>query len=167
MTTMTAVPKGYSGIQIALHWIVAILVAAQFIFNDAISGAWRAIRRGEAFAFDPMILAHVVGGILILAVVVWRIVLRLRHGTPPPPENEPAPLKALSHVAHWGFHVILLAMVMTGLLAWFGDLVPAAEAHEILKAILLALVALHVLAILFHRFVLKNDVMRRMIRPST
>ena len=70
-------------------------------------------------------------------------------------------------MAHWGFHVILLAMVMTGLLAWFGDLVPAAEAHEILKAILLALVALHVLAIPFHRFVLKNDVMRRMIRPST
>jgi cytochrome b561 len=33
------------------------------------------------------------------------------------------------------------------------------------KVALLALIVLHVLAVQFHRFVLKTDVMQRMIRP--
>jgi len=36
----------------------------------------------------------------------------------------------------------------------------------VLKVVLLALIVLHVLAVPFHRLVLKNNVMRRMIRPS-
>ena len=42
----------------------------------------------------------------------------------------------------------------------------AAQAHNILKVALLALIALHVLAVPFHRIVLKNNVMLRMIRPQ-
>jgi cytochrome b561 len=167
MTAPQSAPKGYSTTQIALHWAVAVLVAAQYIFKDTISGAWEAIRQGQTYAFDPLILAHVVGGGLILAFVVWRLALRLRRGVPQPPENEPAPLKTLAHVAHWGFYAVLAAMAVTGLFAWFGDVVPAARAHNVLKVVLLALVALHVLAIPFHRIVLKNNVMQRMIRPAT
>lgn len=167
MTTQETAPQGYSATQIALHWVVVVLVAAQYIFKDAIAGAWTAIRQGETFAFDPLILAHVAGGVLILAFVAWRLVLRLRRGVPNPPENEPAPLKTLSHVAHWAFYAVLAAMSVTGLLAWFGDVVPAAQVHNVLKVVLLALVALHVLAVPFHRLVLKNNVMRRMIRPAS
>ncbi|WP_417261816.1 cytochrome b [Celeribacter sp.] len=166
MNTATAAPKGYSATQIALHWGVAVLVAGQYIFKDAISGAWTAIREGRDFAFDPLILAHVVGGALILALVVWRLVLRLKRGTPLPPENEPAPLKTLSHVAHWAFYVLLAAMSLTGLLAWFGDVAAAAQVHNVLKVALLAFIALHVLAVPFHKLVLKNNVMQRMIRPN-
>jgi len=166
MTTPNTTPQGYSATQIALHWAVAGLVAAQYVFKDAISGAWAAIRQGQTFAFDPLILAHVAGGGLILAFVAWRFVLRLRRGAPPPPENEPGILKTLSHVAHWAFYAVLAAMSVTGLLAWFADLAPAAQAHNVLKVVLLALVALHVLAVPFHRLVLKNNVMRRMIRPA-
>jgi cytochrome b561 len=166
MAKNTHTPEGYSVTQIALHWAVAVLVAVQYIFKDAISGAWEAIRAGEDYAFDPLILAHVVGGGLILAFVAWRLVLRLRRGAPLPPENEPAPLKALSHVAHWAFYAVLAAMSVTGLIAWFGDVTPATQAHNVLKVVLLALVALHVLAVPFHRIVLKNNVMQRMIRPA-
>lgn len=166
MTAKTTAPQGYSATQIALHWAVAVLVAGQYIFKDAISGAWDAIRAGETFAFDPLILAHVAGGALILAFVVWRLVLRLRRGVPAVPENEPAPLKTLSQIAHWAFYAVLAAMSVTGSLAWFGDVTQAAQAHNVLKVVLLALIALHVLAVPFHRLVLKNNVMRRMIRPS-
>ena len=166
MTTPNSAPTGYSATQIVLHWAVAVLVAAQYIFKDAISGAWEAIGAGEDYAFDPLILSHVVGGGLILAFVAWRLVLRLRRGAPPPPESEPAPLKTLSHVAHWAFYAVLAAMSFTGVLAWFADVTPAAQAHNVLKVVLLTLVALHVLAVPFHRIVLKNNVMQRMIRPS-
>lgn len=162
----TTGPKGYSLTQIVLHWIVAVLVAGQYLFNDAISQAWRMVRRGEAFGFDPMILAHIVAGGLILVFVVWRVMLRLRRGAPPPPQNEPGPLKLVSQVAHWGFYAVLAGLSVSGAVAWFGNVGPAALAHEILKTLLLALVVLHVLAVPFHRIALKNNVMQRMIRPA-
>lgn len=159
-------PKGYSATQIALHWIVALLVAGQYLFKDSIASAWEAIRAGKDYAFDPLILAHVAGGALILAFVLWRIALRLKRGAPPPPENEPAPLKALSHVAHWTFYGVLAIMSVSGALAWFADVTVAAQVHNIFKVVLLALIALHVLAVPFHRIVLKNNVMARMVRPA-
>lgn len=159
-------PRGYSLTQIALHWAVALLVAGQYLFNDAIAQAWRLVRQGQAFAFDPLILAHVAAGGLILVLVVWRVTLRLTRGAPPPPENEPGPLKAVSHVAHWGFYALLAALSVSGLLAWFGSVGGAAQAHNVLKVALLALIVLHVLAVPFHRVVLKNNVMARMIRPA-
>ena len=159
-------PTGYSGAQIALHWIVALLVAGQYIFKDSIASAWDAIRQGTDYAFDPLILAHVAGGGLILVFILWRLALRLTHGAPPPPENEPAPLKVLSHVAHGAFYAVLAFMSFSGALAWFADLTVAAQVHNVFKVILLALIALHVLAIPFHRVVLKNNVMIRMIRPA-
>jgi len=91
-------PAGYSATQIALHWAVAALVAAQFIFHDWISDAWDMRRAGDTHSFHPLILTHVAGGGLIAILVAWRLVLRLRRGAPPPPANQPAPLKSLSHV---------------------------------------------------------------------
>ena len=67
---------------------------------------------------------------------------------------------------HWAFYAVLAAMAVTGSLAWFADVTPAAQAHNVLKVVLLALIVLHVLAVPFHRLVLKNNVMRRMIRPA-
>lgn len=166
MTASSSAPKGYSATQIALHWGVAVLVAGQYIFKDAISGAWTAIREGNDYAFDPLILAHVAGGVLILALVAWRLVLRLKRGAPPPPQNEPAPLKTLSHIAHWAFYALLAAMSVAGLLAWFGDVTQAAQAHNVLKIALLAFIVVHIFAVPFHRLLLKNNVMQRMIRPA-
>jgi len=129
-------------------------------------GRGRAIRQGTGYAFDPLILAHVAGGGLILALVLWRLALRLTHGAPLPPENEPAPLKALGHAAHWTFYGVLLVMSVSGALAWFADLTVAAQVHNIVKVVLLALIALHVLAVPFQRIVLGNNVMVRMMRPA-
>lgn len=159
-------PRGYSATQIALHWAVAILVLAQYVFKDSISAAWDRGRAGEAFAFDPLVLLHVAGGGLILAFVVWRVALRIRRGAPQPPEKESAGLQRLAGIAHWAFYAVLAAMSASGLLAWFGGVAQAAQAHEVLKVVLLGLVALHVLAVPFHRLVLKTDVMRRMLRPA-
>jgi cytochrome b561 len=159
-------PRGYSSTQIALHWAVVVLVAAQYLLNGAISQAWDRFRAGEAFVFDPLVPAHVAGGMLIFAMVIWRVVLRVRHGAPLPPENEPGALKLVAGGVHWAFYAVMAAMAVSGSLAWFGAVAPAAQAHNVLKVALLALIALHVLAVPFHRLVLKNDVMQRMMRPA-
>ena len=50
--------------------------------------------------------------------------------------------------------------------AWFGGIDPAAEVHEVLRIVLLALVGAHVLAALWHQFWLKDGLMLRMKQPA-
>ncbi|MGP9811173.1 cytochrome b [Rhodopseudomonas sp. NSM] len=159
-------PIGYSRVQIALHWVVVALVAAQYIFKDSIANAWMAWQQELPFAFDPRILAHIVVGMLILLLIGWRLVLRAKLGTPSPPEDEPAPMRTIAQFSHASFYVVLAAMSVSGVIAWFGDVAPAAQLHNLLKLVLLGLIALHVLAALLHHVVLKTDVMRRMVRPQ-
>ena len=40
--------SGYSAAQIALHWAVVVLVAAQYVFKGTIAAAWDAIAAGRA-----------------------------------------------------------------------------------------------------------------------
>jgi hypothetical protein len=59
-------------------------------------------------------------------------------------------------------------MAVTGLLAWFGGVGAAAQAHNVPKVALLALIGgCMCWQYPFHRSVLKNNVKQRMIRPST
>lgn len=157
---------GYSRTQIALHWIVAALIAAQFLFKDAISAAWTAHVQGQSLAFDPLILAHVAGGAVILALVLWRITLNVRRGIPPLPDNEPGPLKLAAKLVHLAFYAVLVGLAVSGVLAWFADVRVGASVHNVLKVVLLALVAVHVGAVAVHQLVLKTSIIQRMLRPS-
>ena len=159
-------PSGYSGTQIALHWIVFLVVVAQYVLHDAISEAWRAVQRGEEFGFDPVVASHVFGGILILVLALWRIALRLKRGAPKPPEHEPAILKMAAGATHLGLYALLILMPVSGMAAWFGNVEAAAEGHEVMRVILLALVVLHIAGALYQRFILKTDVMTRMVKSE-
>lgn len=164
---MTA-PRDYSATQIGLHWGVALLIALQFVFHDGIGDAWDDVERGREAGFDPLVPLHVLGGVLIAALTLWRLALRARRGAPPLPETghltgHPA-MKLAASVTHGALYLLLLVLPMSGALAWFGGVEDAADAHETLTSLLLALVALHVGAALFHQFVLKDGLMRRMLR---
>lgn len=157
-----SVPQAYSRSQVWLHWVVAALVVAQYVFKDAIGRAWDATVSGVPVSFDPLVAAHVVGGIAILALMAWRLVLRLVQSVPPSDEPRHPALRRAAQVAHWAFYAVLIGLSVTGGLAWFGKVEAAATAHAVLKTALVVLVGVHVLAALFHQFVLKTDVMRRM-----
>jgi cytochrome b561 len=152
----------YSRAQILLHWLIFLLITAQYLFHEPIAEAWDKIEDGMAFDFHPLIAAHVFGGLLILCLVIWRIVLRVRLGAPELPAKEPAPLKLAAHVTHLGLYALMFLMPVSGVLAWFGEIEAAAEAHEVMRALLLLLVGLHVIGFLYHQFVLKTDIMSRM-----
>jgi cytochrome b561 len=163
---MAMATRSFSRTQISLHWIVALLVAAQYLFKNAIVDAWNAYTHGQSFAFDPLIMAHVVGEILIMALVLWRIVLRIKRGAPQPSEGENAALKFAATMAHYSLYVVLIGMSVSGALVWFADIQQADQVHNLLKGALLALIALHVLAVLFHHFVHKTPVLGRMLWSS-
>ncbi len=159
-------PKGYSLTQIALHWSIAVLVLVQFINDEAIGAAWRALRRGTEPPESILVTAHVYVGIAILALVLWRIVLRLTRGAPRPPAHEPRPLQIAAAATHGLLYLLLLTLPVSGLVAWFGDVGTAGEMHELMKTVLMLLVFLHIGGALYQRFVLKTDVVNRMIRPE-
>lgn len=153
-------PATYSRTQIVLHWLTVLLILAQFTLNDAIGAAWRAFRTGTEAAADPLVAAHVFGGIAILVFALWRLVLRATHGVPP------AQGSAWSvRAANWGhvaIYAVLILVAISGGAAWFGGIEAAAEAHEVLKTILLVLVIGHVAMALWHQFVLRDGTLARM-----
>lgn len=158
-------PKGYSRIQIRLHWVVAVLIALPFILHEPIAEAWDAFREGVQTAFNPVVALHVFGGLAVLAFALWRLALRRTRGAPPAPEAEPAPLRLAAHLGHLALYALMILMPLSGAVAWFGGIEGAAEAHEVMKPLMLILVAVHVVAALWHQFWLKDGLMLRMKRP--
>ncbi len=157
-------PKGYTRAEIALHWATVALVLFQLIVNDAMRLAFR--HRLEEGAM-PMALgaaAHVVAGLAVLALTLLRLAIRWRRGMPEPPPGVPALLNGLASLVHMALYVMLLAMPLTGALAWFGGIELAGVAHEAGRLILIGLIALHAFGALFEHFVLETDALSRMLR---
>lgn len=158
-------PTQYSRTQIMLHWAVVILLAVQFIFADAISHAWHVNMDSGTFTPTGGAIFHVVIGVLIGVLAIWRVVLRFTHGVPALPEKEPGWQKIIAHLTHWALYALLLLLPVSGAVAWFGMVGPAGGAHELFKALLILLVVLHVVAALYHQFVLRTNLLARM-RPG-
>lgn len=159
-------PSHYSRAQIALHWVILLLIVLQFLSHESIAAAWDLAEEGGTPAFSVLTASHVFLGLLVLALVVWRIALRLTRGAPPLPAEEPAPLKLAAHLTHLALYALILALPVTGGLAWFGGIEDLAEVHEALFTALFILVGLHVLGALYQQFVLKTNIMERMKRAG-
>jgi cytochrome b561 len=159
------IPKGYTRLQIALHWIAALLIVQQYLFKDAISAAWEAATKGLESAFNPLVLAHVAGGGLVLLFALWRLSIKARRGTPTM-VGDSAVQRALAKLVHVGLYALMILMPVSGSVAWFGGVEVAAQGHNILKIALLAFVALHVVGALYHQFVLKDRLIDRMRRAE-
>lgn len=160
----TNAPTGYSRLQIALHWLVFALIAQQYLFKDAMSAAWDRITDRLETGFDPLVLAHVAGGALVLIFALWRLTLRARRV---PPAIEASKVQGiLAKLTHVGLYALMILMPLSGSVAWFGGVEAAAQGHNVLKIVLLALVALHVVGALYHHFVLHDGTLARMRRAQ-
>ncbi len=159
-------PKGYSRAQILLHWLIFALIAFQIIGHEPMAEAWEVIEGGGTAEVGPMVLAHVAGGIAILVFAVWRIVLRARRGAPPPPEGEPEILRKAAHWGHMALYALMIVVPLSGMAAWGGGIMAAAELHEALKTVFVVMILIHVAAALWHQFWLKDNLLARMKRPE-
>ena len=158
-------PAGYSRPQIALHWIVAVLILWQYLFNEPMAKAWDAIGNGQEPAVNLLVLTHVLAGAAILITAFWRLAIIRQRGVPVM-IGDNVLLNGAARATHLGLYALMILMPISGALAWFGGLGAAAGAHNVLKVALLALVVLHVVGALYHRLWLKDAVMERMIRAQ-
>ena len=160
-----ASPKGYSGTQILLHWGIGLMIIFQLIFGEAMGTAWRSVENGTVPVMGTMVWAHILVGGAVLALVVWRLALRLTRGVPPPPATEAKPLQLAAHVAHWALYALMVLFPVTGLAAWFGGVAQLAEVHQMMKPVIIILIALHLVAALWHQFWVKDNLLARMKTP--
>jgi cytochrome b561 len=152
---------GYSGIQIALHWLVAILILVAWLSGEGAEEAMEAFEEGGVTGFVP----HVAFGLSILTLVVVRILVRLSRGAPAAP-GVPGSLSVLA--ADWGHRLIYLLMIavpLGGASVFFLGL-EVGEIHGLAANVLMLVVLGHALMALYHQYVLKDGLLRRMMKAG-
>lgn len=156
---------GYSKTQIALHWGIVVLIAVNYIVSDGMGRAMRAMLRGEnVTGLTPAV--HVYVGLAVLALVALRLVIRLWRGAPAPVGHGPEILEKMGEAAHWLLYFLLFAVPVLGALAWYGGIASLGDVHVIAMNIMLAVAGVHALAALYHHYVLRDEVLTRMLRPG-
>ncbi len=164
----------YSKGAIALHWLIALLLAGEIALGFAMP------KDASGFAEYQL---HKSIGITILALSLIRLGWRVSHPRPAPMEGGVTGF--LSNAVHWGFYVFMIAMPLTGWALVSTDpldvptilygVVPlphlplaeglnglAERAHELLAWGGLALFVLHVAGALRHHFLIGDDLLARM-----
>ncbi len=161
-------PTGYSSLQIALHWIIAALVIFQVLFGEDIIPAFRAFLRGTESTADELLAAdiHVYVGIAIFVLAMIRLVIRITRGAPAAPAGESAVQKWIGVATHMVLYGVILGMPISGGIAWYMGIEAAGQIHEIGKPVIILFVALHTIGALYQHFVVKSDVLMRMLRPG-
>jgi len=158
-------PAGYTKRQIALHWIVFVLVAFQFAIGNQMAHLFRAAHGGSpTHASAIWAPVHIVVGDLILIAMLARLVLRRRDGVPAPPKQHPA-LERLASAVHAGLYVDLIGAPIVGAIAYFWLPAFAGLHHLMTRQILIALFGLHLVGALWHRLIVRDGVMTRIVRP--
>jgi cytochrome b561 len=155
--------KGFSRVQIALHWVVAALIFFNLLMDNDLGRLMEQASQGGVAATTTVAWAHIIAGSAILVLAAWRLVLRFTRGVPEAPAGEGRMLKMAGDAGHVLLYVLMFAMPVTGLLAWFGGVTSLADIHgEALKIALWLLIIGHVVAAFYHHFYLKDGLLNRM-----
>jgi cytochrome b561 len=177
----------YDAVAIFLHWLTAFAIAGQLAMG------WSMVVMGPgSYLKFQLYQAHKSVGITILALSVLRLGWRLLHAPPPLPASMPAWEQRLAHFNHFTLYALLLALPLSGWalvsasplniptvlfgavplphLPVLGTLPNKSAVEPVLKEvheaggwILVALLAGHIAAALRHHFLLRDDVLVRMV----
>jgi cytochrome b561 len=170
----------FDQISMALHWLTVLLLVGQF------ASAWlrEAVDHDTPLA-AAILTTHRTTGVLIWVVGLVRLLWRHNFAYLPPfPQSMPRLQQSIAKANEYGLYVLLFVQPITGLgrvlfrghpfelFVWEVPvlLAPNPEvrnffigAHEFGAKALLALIGLHAGAALFHRLVLRDGVLHRML----
>ena len=177
----------YDAVAITLHWVIALGILVQIVMGLAM--VHLKISLGLQFQLYQL---HKSIGITVLMAALLRVLWRWTHTPPALPEEMPALEKRAASAVHVILYSFLLAMPLTGwalatvspfhiptvlyglipwpdmpLLAKISNQALADSVlnflHDKLGYILIGLVGLHALAALRHHFILRDNILRRML----
>lgn len=180
----TALPSGggparYGPVALGLHWLTFVLVFTQIAlgFQGALLPP----------GFDKLVVLarHKSLGITIFGLTAVRLVWRAANPPPEPPAAMSRLERRAARISHGALYVLLLTMPIAGWLgssasgisvSWFDvvalpDLLGPNKAlahllfgiHALMAWLLIAILGLHIGAALWHHFVKRDTVLRRML----
>ncbi len=164
----SASPTRYSAIAITFHWLFVLIFLVMFPLGYIMSDMPLSATKLSAYSWHKSI------GITALALVILRFGWRLLHRPPPLPQTISPLQRTASHTVHLLLYAVVVAIPITGWImssaAGFTvkpyglfalpDFVAKDKAlfhqfeeiHMYLGFVLLALIALHVAAAIYHTF---------------
>jgi cytochrome b561 len=171
--------EAYGSVAKFLHWSIVLLLIPQYFLAEA----------AEDFADGSLEQASVYGwhksiGLLVLLLAVARIAWRIINRPHPAALGNVAWQRKAAAAGHGLLYLLILLQPLSGWLmasaagapaALFGLPFPALvgeshdlhealeEVHELLFNVLLVVALVHAAAALYHHFVLKDGVLRRML----
>lgn len=162
----------YSTPVILLHWVTAVLVIVSYSLSES----------ARHFEHDPP-MRHFSVGFAVLILAIARVVARARGGTPLAHEVKPQWSAFAARVTQAILYVLLIAVPFSGwwalskmglAVSLFGSAAPIittpspdrlpgsmGRLHQAGGNLLLILAVVHGLAALWHQFVLKNRIFKR------
>lgn len=168
-------PQSYDAVSKWLHWTAAGLLIGGYLVAENTSH-----RIVEATGYG----IHVSIGLALLAVTAFRIYWRLSHAAPAYPANMTSWEKSAASGIKLLFYVLMILIPLSGLAAHAAEfrgqgalfgvvplpvlpawLVPgeAEDIHELSSHLWLPLLAIHVIAAIWHHFARRDDVLTRMM----
>lgn len=162
----------YATSQIAVHWLAAALIVFLLL-----TGTFVLAELPNTADKTGNFRIHMILGALAAGLVVARMVLRRVKPRPPAVVAE-----KWAQLGHMGLNLLVLLLAMSGMVLALQSGVLAAvlgsaplpesldgltlrKVHGLLTRLLMALVAVHVLAALYHQWVVKDGLLLRM-RPG-
>jgi len=171
---------GYSAVARTFHWLTAGLVLTSLPIGISMAN----LDLGGPVE-DPMYHIHRSIGAVVLVLTIGRLIYRLSHPAPPLPAGMPAWQQATALATHWGVYALLIVEPVVGCIAtsaylapvlffWLFDLPPIwredrpfSEAmfvvHRSMGIFIAALICVHIAAALYHHFILRDGVLKRMV----
>lgn len=161
------------------HWSAALLVFALLPIGWYMHDLPRGLER---FRYVEL---HKSLGLFLLAFMIGRSAWRAYNPPPPLPDNLPAWERHAAALTHWAIYALLFAQMLCGmgyvwaanspltLFGWFALPSPFAPdislrnlmgtLHDWIAFGIVILLVMHIGAALRHHFILKNDILRRML----
>ncbi|WP_425046510.1 cytochrome b [Primorskyibacter sp. S87] len=172
---MTTSTNRYNSIQVALHWLSALLILFMLVM-----GTFALSKLPNADPAKLMALrGHMMFGGVILLLTIIRIIWRKISEQPPHATTGNAALDKLGVATHVSLNLLTLLVAGSGIgtamqaglpgvvFGGEGSLPPdfsiysARIAHGIFTKLLFALIALHVAGAIYHQFVVKDRLFSR------
>lgn len=166
----------YHPVLVVLHWILAFMITAALALGALVMVH---LPSNAPMKYEAL-RSHMIGGVLILVLMGLRFTIRQLTAIPAPAPTGNSLLDRLAKLSHRGFYSLVLAQVITGLVMAFqahlpqillfghGTLpasfwtFPTRLPHYLISRMLMTLIAIHVAAALYHTFIRRDRLLRRM-----
>jgi cytochrome b561 len=171
-----AAPSKYHPVLVVLHWFIAFAMA-----NLLLRGAliMRYIPNNDPAKIDGL-RAHMYAGTLVLALMLARLLFRRSSRLPQRATAHNSHLDRLARLSHRLLYVLVISQALSGLymavqtglpdilIMGRGSLppdfwvFPIRSVHYLVSRLLMATITLHIIGAMYHTFILKDGLLRRM-----